>query len=400
MAQDEVLSAVETFDPGNVPSRSALLAEEGFTQIRGRNSDLYRRKLHAFTTWYGQLMEGGLRRGQVEDVLSGERQIHEALTRSDLPLYFGDVLQRQMLAEFAVRPNELGSYVDFDEVPDFRNVNRHAVDGLDTPLDIVDAQSEYPEASVSESRIQYRVQKRGRIFRTAWEALVNDDLSALRRVPRKLARAAARTETKVATELFADANGPHASFYTVGNSNVITSNPVLSTAGVQTGLQIMDQQTDPQGEPISVVAVTLVIPPALRVAARNMASTLTIDNSVVGGVTGQTLRTTNWLVDSLTIVINDQLPKVSSTANGNTSWYLFANPSEGRPAVQLGFLRGFRNPQMFMKASNQVPVGGGGETDPMGGDFETDTVSHKVRHIIGGTRVAHQMTAASNGSGS
>jgi len=90
------------------------------------------------------------------------------------------------------------------------------------------------------------------------------------------------------------------------------------------------------------------------------------------------------------------IPIVASSANGSTSWFLFGNPDNGRPALEMGFLRGHEEPEIFMKAPNSIRVGGGGEDF---GDFDTDSVEYKVRHIFGGTREDPKMTVASNGSG-
>ncbi len=100
------------------------------------------------------------------------------------------------------------------------------------------------------------------------------------------------------------------------------------------------------------------------------------------------------------------------TTHGQTGWYLFANPANGRPALQQSFLRGHESPEMFMKLPNNVAIGEGrmgpgagvmpGSTsaNPMEGDFETDAICYKIRHVLGGTLLDEKMAVASNGSGS
>ena len=90
---------------------------------------------------------------------------------------------------------------------------------------------------------------------------------------------------------------------------------------------------------------------------------------------------------------------MASTANGSTSWFLFANPDNGRPAIEMGFLSGHEEPEIFMKAPNSMRVDGGG-VDVMNGDFDNDAIEYKLRHVFGGTREDPKMTVASNGSGS
>ena len=97
--------------------------------------------------------------------------------------------------------------------------------------------------------------------------------------------------------------------------------------------------------------------------------------------------------------MNPYIPIVASSSNGNTSWFLFANPNNGRPALEMAFLRGHEEPEIFMKTSNAQRIGGG-MTDPMDGDFDTDSLQYKVRHVLGGARLDPKMTVASSGAGS
>jgi hypothetical protein len=74
---------------------------------------------------------------------------------------------------------------------------------------------------------------------------------------------------------------------------------------------------------------------------------------------------------------------VDTSANKNTTWYLFADPGVGRPAMEMGFLRGHETPELFMKSSNSVRIGGG-LTGAEEGSFENDGIDYKVRHVFGG----------------
>jgi hypothetical protein len=56
-------------------------------------------------------------------------------------------------------------------------------------------------------------------------------------------------------------------------------------------------------------------------------------------------------------------------------------------------------PEVFIKEGNQRRVGAG-TPDAMDGDFDTDSIEYKVRHVLGGTRLEPKSTVASNGSGS
>lgn len=340
----------------------------------------------------------------VADVYTGRRKMHyleEAMTTSDFPYLFGDILDRQILAAYREWPATWANYTKRGRVRDFRTVKRFSVYGADQVLGaVVGQKGVYPYEEINENApYSYSVAKYGRKIRFAWETMINDDLDALKDMPERLGRAARRSEEKFVTQLFVDTSGPHASFYTVGNVNKVTGNPVLSIAALQTAMQVLAAIKDENSEPIVIDTVELVVPPALEITALNILNALQVELAEAGGTSNQKLTATNWMKGRVRLSVNPYIPIVASTANGSTSWFLFANPNNGRPAMELGFLIGHEEPEIFMKTPNQVPVGGGSE-DAMNGDFETDAIEHKLRHVFGGTRMDPKMTVGSNGSGS
>lgn len=335
----------------------------------------------------------------------------EAMSTDDFPLLFGDILDRQLLANYQETPQTFRQWCRIGTVPDFRAVKRFTIDGGQGLLDEVAQSAPYPEVALSEGKYEYSVKKYGRRMPFTWEAMINDDMGALRDVPARFGRAARRSEEYFATGLVADANGPHASLYTAGNKNqiivangAVNANPVLGAAGLQDAWTVLASQLDADGQPILIDMAVLMVPPALEVTANNLLKADTLSIGIVGqgavsaALPEQRLLVSNWMRSRVTLVVNPYLPIISTT-NGNTSWYLFASPSVGRPAVEIGFLRGHETPEMFLATPNAQRIGGGGE-DPLNGNFENDSIDYKVRHVFGGVRMDPKSTVASNGSGS
>lgn len=387
--KSEFLEVLETFR-ADAASPQKLFGGEG---IGMRNSALKR------SPKYPQMLAEAAK--FVAKVVKGQRsmrQLQEAMTTSDFPYLFGDILDRQVLAAYQEAPTTWTNYAKRSTVRDFRTVKRYGVYGADQTLDVVPEQKEYPGSKIDEDTpYSYAVKKYGRRLPFSFETIINDDLEALTDAPARLGRAARRTEQKFVTGLYCDANGPHASFYTGGNGNIITSNPVLSLAALQTGMEIMSKQTDQNGEPIVIEMVELVVPPALEVTALNILNALTIELTEKGGTSARKLTSQNWMKTRFNLNVDYYIPIVANTTNTHTSWFLFANPNNGRPALEVGFLRGHDAPEVFMKQPNAVRLGGGGADEY---DFDTDSREYKVRHILGGTRMDPKMTVGSNGSGS
>lgn len=326
------------------------------------------------------------------------RQFREVMSTSDFPNLFGDVLSRQLLAEYRAWPTTWPAIARRSVVPDFRAVKRFASDGLDGQLEFVAELAEYPEGALDDKVDTYSVEKYGRKVALSWETMVNDDLGNFATLPARLARGARRSEEKFVTGLYVDANGPHASLYTVGHANIVTGNPALTTAGLQTAMTVLAAQTDPGGEPIMFDVVTLVVPPALEITARNILNALSIDLRESGGTDNQRLVAENWMRGRVTLVVNPYIPIIASTLHGSTSWFLFGNPADNRPAIEVGFLRGNEDPALFQRTPNATRVGGG--TVPE--DFDTESIEWKVRHIYGGAQLlntgGYRSTVASSGA--
>jgi hypothetical protein len=94
----------------------------------------------------------------------------------------------------------------------------------------------------------------------------------------------------------------------VGNGNIVTGNPALSVAALNTAFSILGTRTDTEGEPILVEEAILVVPPALKVTASNIMNQITVDVTEVGGTTNQVVRVNNWIVGNLQMVVDPYIP--------------------------------------------------------------------------------------------
>jgi hypothetical protein len=339
--------------------------------------------------------------------------LEEALTTDDFPLLFGDILDRQILGKYQETPVTYPSYFKISpNIRDFRLVSRFFVDGADARLGRVPQYTEYPATKLTEGRYQYKVEKYGRRIPFSWESIINDDLDALKDVPDRFGRGARRTEEFFATSLFVDANGPHASVYTGPHANQIitangaaSNNPPLSPQGLRDALIVLSKMVDSEGEPIVMDTVHLVVAPGNRTTAMEIMGAQQLIIGLVGqglnaaARTEDRLVTNNWMKLGLELHVNSYIPHVATAANGDSSWFLFADPNISRPAGEIGFLSGHRDPEIWMRLPNAVRVGGG-NVGPLEGDFDDDSLQYRIRHVLGGSMLDPKATVASNGSGS
>jgi hypothetical protein len=382
----ELLEVLESMRAGDA-SNAALFGDAG-TSVR-----------MAGEKYQAKLVEAAK---LLEDVLQGRKPMYylkEAMTTSDFPYLFGDILDRQLMANYREWAVSWPNYCARKVVSDFRTVKRFWTTGGEAVLTEVAQGTEYPAAAITDqSPFSYAVKKYGKRLPFTWEAMINDDLGALQDMPARLGRAARRSEEKFATQLHVDATGPHASVYTGGNANVVTSNPALSISALQTAMTILGNMVDQESEPIVVETVVLEVPPALEVVANNIlnAVQLWLDTNASAGTAQQNLVTVNWMRNRMRLTVNPYIPIVASSSNGNTSWFLHAGGDYA--PFEMGFLRGHESPEIFIKAPNATRVGGGA-INPLDGDFDTDSIEYKVRHVFGGVALNPKWTVGSNGSG-
>ena len=418
--------------------RQEALVERGFMGAGEYRPEGYQRHFDEARWLIEGTMKGSWRHAGI---------LKEALTSSDFPLYFGDVLDRTMLANYAETSYSWDMYCkratlnDTTRIARIMRVDRGAavLDGPIIPNSYgatgtgpkgLEQLSEYPLRRRVISGYTDQLYKFGCRMDYSAESLFADDLDALKDTPALFGRASRRTEEKRATQLYATSGGPNGTFFSTANKNLINptvapgcpyTNPPLSIDAVKWALTVLAMQRDLDGEPISIESAVLVYPPALKVDAENilgarelwvnMEGGNVIQNAALNAMTsGVRMVVANWAAKFAQGALNYYLPVVDTTY-GNTAWYIFATPRNGRPALQLSFLRGREAPQIYMKLPNQVAIGEGRmgpgagvmpgttNTNPMEGDFETDSIDYKVRHYIGGTLLDSVCAVASNGSG-
>ena len=343
----------------------------------------------------------------LKEIMSGNRkaeiELQEAMSTSDFPLLYGDIIQREMLQRFQALTPAWNQYARTGFVSDFRQARRLAYDGIDgvfypsglTP----ELTAHNQDNALTETGYIAQVAVYSKGFGYSWQMTVGDVLNMLGELPGLLGVAARRSEEYLATSLLVDAGGPITPFFSAGNNNLITGNPPLSIAGLETGLSVVAQQTDRNGEPIMFDNMALVVPRSLQVTARQILNATALEKleGSTGTVPAGTHRylTPNWLNDNVILVVNPYLD-IINLVNGTTAWFLIGNPRLTRPALEVTKLTGFDQPRVYRKMSNMTQVG---STSPeMGmGDFDTLRQEYKVIYPLGGTRLDPRSAFVSNG---
>ncbi len=327
-----------------------------------------------------------------------EYLVREAITTSDFPGLFGFILERDILARYRLWVADWRTYCATGTMPNFNQGELHKVQGQDNRLPRVAEKGEYLVSPMSDYHYHRQVYKYGRQFDISWEALVNDALGAMRDIPARFADACIRTEAFNVTSLYAAAAGPNpllfgAPIVDVDGGAVINLGVLpLTIANLETTLSLMAGQLDIAGEAISVRGVHLVVPPLLEFTARQILTSalkMWVDPAGAANAVPSTfapMPMTNVVSQiGLQLHIDPMLPIIDTSGNRNGTWYVYADPGQGK-AMQMDFLSGYEEPEICMHASDKVTVTGAPLT-PLSGDFATDNVLYRVRHVLGGTQL-------------
>ena len=202
--------------------------------------------------------------------------LREALTTSDFPYLFGDVLDRQVLASYKAVDPVWKAFVRMGTVPRiFPQVGgyRFGITGGDQHLEEVAEKGEYLASDRNEAKYPCSVKKYGRQFDISWEAMINDDLGALKDTPERFARAAVRTEHRLVTAVYGGDCLAGTGLYTAAQGNV--GGLPLTIANLENTCEAMAAFLDANGEPIMNRAKYLVVGPGLEFTARQILTSAT-----------------------------------------------------------------------------------------------------------------------------
>ncbi len=292
--------------------------------------------------------------GRVRDC--DRSRLAESLGSDTLDQVLGDSITRRMLAEYR-------SAVDFDgwrqlvnvvPVSDFRVQHRTRWGGYGDLPKVAEGADYLPLTSPTDEEATYKAEKRGGTEELTLEMIKNDDVGAVRRIPTKLSRAAKRTLAKFVFD-FLRANPAiydGKALFHADHGNLFTAALDKTSLGAHR-LAMLKQSELSSNDRIGITPTRLVVPVELQEAAVDLFR----------------LATNNEKTFIQSLVMNIIPVWYWTDAN---DWCTAADPAD-IPGIELGFLDGREEPELFVQDSPTV-----------GSMFAADKLTYKIRHIYGG----------------
>jgi hypothetical protein len=291
--------------------------------------------------------------------------LHEAIDTSTFAQLLGDSITRRMLREYN-QPNLMSWQAISERVPlnDFRTQRRMRMGGYGDLPDVSEGAPYQPLTSPTDEEATYAPSKVGGLESLTFEMITNDDVGAVRRIPVKLGRAAARTLYHAVWNdtILDNPNTTYDSTALFHANHANTGTAALDEAGLLAAENAMRDQTG-YGETAHKLGAAnmpkyLIIPNELR----NVANKLV--NSPQAVTANENATTPNLFQGQYQIIVVDDWTDAND-------WYLATDPMN-TPILEVGFLGGREDPELFVQDQPTV-----------GSQFTADKTTYKIRHIWG-----------------
>ncbi|WP_457650871.1 prohead protease/major capsid protein fusion protein [Profundibacter sp.] len=324
-------------DPGNVEMTSDAREFRGMSLLEQARHILER----------GGVSTRGMSRMELASAAFQSRA--GAMGTSDFPAILANVANKTLRRAYEATPRTFAMWARRTTISDFKPVNRTQIAGA-PDLRWIAENAEYSYGAISDGKETYNLATYGRIVAITRQAIINDDLDALTRIPASFGAAAADLESDLVYAILTGnpnmADGTalfHADHGNLGTAAAVTE------AALGEAYKLFGKQKGLEGRPISVLPSYIITPPGSRAIEARKQVTATTPNSTAD---------VNTFANRLQVVEEPRL----IPASGNDPWFLAADTAR-IDTVEYAYLDGQDG------VYTETRVG-----------FEVDGVEIKARH--------------------
>jgi hypothetical protein len=256
---------------------------------------------------------------------------------SDFPLLFSNLAGKTLDAAYAEEPHTWRPIARQRNLPDFKNANDLIVAGALTPEALLEG-GEYKAGTLVEGQHTWKLATYARKVTVTRQAIINDDLSALERVPEMLGRGFRRLESNIIWGLItgnAVTSVDNVALFNAAHNNMGGAGGLtISTTGMNTAKKAMRKQTDLAGNTINLTPSYLMVPTDLEATAIQF---LFPTGYAPAARTGDNGPAVNAQMNGIELIVEPRLDGAADV------WYLAASPGSVEGIV-FGYLAGEEGP--------------------------------------------------------
>ncbi len=256
---------------------------------------------------------------------------------SDFPLLFSNLAGKTLDAAYQEEPHTWRPIARQRNLPDFKNANDLIVAGALTPEPLLEG-GEYKAGTLVEAQHTWKLATYARKVTVTRQAIINDDLSALERVPELLGRGFRRLESNIIWGLItgnAVTSVDNVALFNAAHNNMGGSSGLaITTSGFNTAKKAMRKQTDIAGNTINLTPSYLMVPTDLESTAIQF---LFPSGFAPSARTGDNGPVVNAQTTNMELIVEPRLDGAADV------WYLAVSPGAVEGIV-YGYLAGEEGP--------------------------------------------------------
>jgi hypothetical protein len=252
---------------------------------------------------------------------------------SDFPAIMSNVANKVAMKAYQEAPSTYQAWCAVGDAADFKATSRPQLSEAPS-LDLITEDGEYKHGEFSEFKESNQLKTYAKAFRITRQAIINDDLGMLTRIPRAFGSAATRRINDLVYAIVTSGQTmayDSTALFHADHGNLM-SGAALSSTSLGAGRAKMRVQKGPAGAVLNLEPRFLLVPAALETTADVIlrSAALPEDN--------KSSATYNPFQNRLTPVVEARLDAASATA-----WYLAADPSQV-DTIEVLFLDGIQAP--------------------------------------------------------
>ena len=270
--------------------------------------------------------------------------IKAAFSTVSLPGILSNVANKKLLQAYNAQPIIATRLCTTGDLTDFKENQRFRLTDVGD-LQPVGADGEIKDSALTEEAAKNQLDTYAKKFCLTRKMIINDDLGAFLKVPTAMGNRAARLVDQLFFKRLMSnptcVDGKP--LFGRDHKNLLSgANSALSADSLKKAIQIFIDQTDADGQPISVEPSILLVPTALKHLAIELTRGATLLMS--GGAENTIRPAINVLADeNLAIVSSPYLGNKNYPNFSEASWYLFGKPGTV-DTFEIGYLKGKRTP--------------------------------------------------------
>lgn len=270
--------------------------------------------------------------------------IKAAFSTVSLPGILSNVANKKLLQAYNAQPIIATKLCTTGDLTDFKENQRFRLTDVGD-LQPIGADGEIKDSALTEESAKNQLDTYAKKFCLTRKMIINDDLGAFLKVPTAMGNRAARLVDQLFFKrLMANPTTVDGKpLFGRDHKNLLSgANSALSADSLKKAIQMFIDQTDADGQPISVEPSILLVPTTLKHLAIELTRGATL---MMSGGPDNTIRPAiNVLADeNLSIVSSPYLGNKNYPNFSEASWYLFGKPGTV-DTFEIGYLKGKRTP--------------------------------------------------------